>query len=77
MAILSSSLMQPTTVVFARSKDQTGIHCGEWLTRVLAEHGSRGGGSSEMAQGQVPSSALLAVADTLRLRALECIRTAF
>jgi alanyl-tRNA synthetase len=71
LALLSSSQSQPASVVFARSKDLAGIHCGEWLAAALAEQGSRGGGSPEMAQGQVPAALQPAVFNALRARALQ------
>ncbi len=70
VAILSSSQQQPASIIFARSKDQEQIRCGEWLAAALADQGSRGGGSPEMAQGQVASQLLERVADTLRAQAV-------
>lgn len=71
VVILASAQQDPAAMVFARSKDVTAIHCGEWLAAVLAEQGNRGGGSADVAQGQVPSGQAAAVAQVLRLRALE------
>jgi alanyl-tRNA synthetase len=71
VAILSSSQQEPAAMVFARSKDLTGIHTGEWLSAALAEQGSRGGGSAEMAQGQVAVASAQSVADFLRMRVLQ------
>ncbi len=70
VAILSSSQQQPASIIFARSKDQEQIRCGEWLAAALAEQGSRGGGSPEMAQGQVAAQAIELVADSLRARTM-------
>lgn len=70
VALLSSSQQQPASIIFARSKDQDQIHCGEWLAAALAEQGSRGGGSPEMAQGQIASQLIEIVADSLRARIL-------
>lgn len=71
VAILSSSQQDPAAMVFARSKDVAPIHCGEWLAAALAEQGSRGGGSAEMAQGQIAAAAAVKIADALRQRALK------
>jgi alanyl-tRNA synthetase len=73
IAILASLVAgQPpsASIVFARSKDQSAIHCGEWLSAALAEQGSRGGGSPEMAQGQLQASLLQEVFAKLRARCL-------
>ncbi len=70
VAILSSSQQQPASIIFARSKDQDHIRCGEWLTAALAEHGRRGGGSPEMAQGQIAAPLLEPVSESLRARVL-------
>jgi alanyl-tRNA synthetase len=71
IAILSSAQQDPASMVFARSKDVTGVHCGEWLAAALAEEGSRGGGSPEMAQGQIGAAGLQKLVDALRMRSLE------
>jgi alanyl-tRNA synthetase len=70
VAILSSSQQQPASIIFARSKDQDHIRCGEWLTAALAEQGSRSGGSTEMAQGQIAAPLLEPVSESLRARVL-------
>ncbi|WP_446744604.1 alanyl-tRNA editing protein [Silvibacterium acidisoli] len=44
-------------LVLARSKD-VDFHCGNFLREALAQHGVRGGGSPDMAQGDVPRLAL-------------------
>ncbi len=67
-AILSSSQEELASIIFARSKDQDQIRCGEWLAAALAEQGSRGGGSPEMAQGQIASRLLKTVAASLQER---------
>lgn len=67
-AILSSSQEEPASIIFARSKDQDQIRSGEWLAAALAEQGSRGGGSPEMAQGQIASRLLKTVAASLQER---------
>ena len=71
VAILSSSQQNPASIIFARSKDQEQIRCGEWLTASLAAHGSRGGGTAEMAQGQIAPDLLESVVESLRTRILQ------
>ena len=68
VAILSSSQQEPASIILARSKDQNEIRCGEWLAAALAEQGVRGGGSPEMAQGQIASDLLETIAEGLWAR---------
>jgi alanyl-tRNA synthetase len=68
VVILSSSQEDPAAIIFARSKDQDQIRCGEWLASTLAEQGSRGGGSPEMAQGQIASQGLASLVTSLSER---------
>lgn len=70
VAVLASTQQEPASIIYARSKDQEQIHCGEWLSSALAQHGSRGGGSPEMAQGQLPSQLLDTVVELLRAQLL-------
>ncbi|GGH15219.1 alanyl-tRNA editing protein [Silvibacterium dinghuense] len=52
LALLASSESSPASIVLARTADLD-LHCGETLTRALAVFGSRGGGSPDLAQGQL------------------------
>lgn len=47
-------------VVMARSKD-VNLDCGRLLREVLAEAGQRGGGSADLAQGELPSGQVAAM----------------
>ncbi|AXC11056.1 Alanyl-tRNA synthetase family protein [Acidisarcina polymorpha] len=68
VALLSSTQQEPASVVFARSADLK-FSCGELLKSALVELGLRGGGSSTMAQGEVPHSALKTLFDRLEATA--------
>lgn len=52
IALLVSTEEAPARVVLARSGDMD-LHCGEVLKSALAELGLRGGGSSDLAQGDL------------------------
>ena len=52
VALLVSSEEDPARVVLARSQDMD-LHCGEVLKNALAELGLRGGGSPDLAQGDL------------------------
>ena len=52
VALLVSSEEAPARVVLARSQDMD-LHCGELLKNALAELGFRGGGSPDLAQGDL------------------------
>jgi len=67
-ALLISTCQEPATIVFARSKDLHAIHCGQMVAAALAEQGSRGGGSPEMAQGQLSGGQVAAAIAVLRDR---------
>ncbi|MHB8302178.1 MAG: alanyl-tRNA editing protein [Acidobacteriaceae bacterium] len=54
-----------TTVIFARSSDLP-FDCGTLLRETLAQHGGRGGGPKDMAQGSVPAQHLPTVIALLR-----------
>lgn len=54
IALLASTESSPAHIVLACSGDLE-LHCGEILREGLAALGVRGGGSSSMAQGDVPS----------------------
>jgi alanyl-tRNA synthetase len=54
----------PATVVLSRSADLD-FDCGTVLRITLADHGGRGGGSKDMAQGSVPGEKLRTVLDEL------------
>ncbi|MGB8260292.1 MAG: DHHA1 domain-containing protein [Terracidiphilus sp.] len=53
-AILSAQESGPVCVFVARSPD-LGFHCGQILREALAGLGLRGGGSADLAQGEVPA----------------------
>ena len=53
-AVFIAAIEQPPSVLLAVSAD-AGIDAGKKLQPLLAQHGGRGGGSSRMAQGGVPS----------------------
>ena len=67
--IFSAQEVTPSRVYIARSKD-LGFDCGRMLKEALANIGLRGGGSPDLAQGDVPidqEQALVAsLADTVR-----------
>jgi alanyl-tRNA synthetase len=71
VALLASTESSPAHIVLARSGDIE-MHCGELMRAALAELGLRGGGSPDMAQGDLPQDEVvnfLALA-TRELRAL-------
>ncbi|MBB6144587.1 alanyl-tRNA synthetase [Silvibacterium bohemicum] len=53
VALLASTESSPARVVLARSGD-IDIHCGEMMKKALADFGFRGGGSPDLAQGDLP-----------------------
>ena len=57
LALLASTQQEPASVAIARTRDLD-FSCGALLKEALAELGLRGGGSSELAQGQAPKKAL-------------------
>jgi alanyl-tRNA synthetase len=54
IALIAATSPQPS-VVFAQSSGQSG-DMGKLMKEMMAEHGGRGGGSKDMAQGGVPSA---------------------
>ncbi|HVJ07096.1 MAG TPA: alanine--tRNA ligase-related protein [Acidisarcina sp.] len=68
VALIGSAQQEPATVVMAASK---GLHfsCADLLRDQLAQLGLRGGGSPEMAQGQVPRKQLESLLHTLAAEA--------
>lgn len=52
IALLASAESEPASLVLARTADLD-LHCGETLAGALAAFGARGGGSPDMAQGQL------------------------
>ena len=64
-AVYAALAQTPPAILLAASKD-SGVNCGEVLKRLLAAAGGRGGGSTTLAQGSLPSSeALQKAADNL------------
>jgi alanyl-tRNA synthetase len=57
-AVFLATLDDPPSVLLAASAD-AGVDAGQALKAALAEAGGRGGGTARMAQGSVPSRALL------------------
>jgi alanyl-tRNA synthetase len=55
VAILASTESSPAHVVLARSGDIDEVRCGDMIRTALAALGLRGGGSPEMAQGDLPA----------------------
>jgi alanyl-tRNA synthetase len=55
VALLASTESTPAHVVLARSGDMDEVRCGDMMRAALAELGLRGGGSPEMAQGDLPA----------------------
>ena len=53
-AVLLVAIRNTPAVLFAVSQD-SGLHAGDTLRRVLARHGGRGGGAGMVAQGSVPT----------------------
>jgi len=68
VAIFSASDADPVRMFVARSPD-LGFNCGQILREALAQIGLRGGGSADLAQGDVPSEQEAA----LRLSVTEAI----
>jgi alanyl-tRNA synthetase len=64
VAIFGVAQQEPALVVLARSGDLE-FHAGNLLKEALGELGMRGGGSAEMAQGQVPQQELDALLEAL------------
>ncbi len=54
-SVFIAAIEQPPSVLLAVSAD-AGIDAGKMLQPLLVKHGGRGGGSSRMAQGGVPSA---------------------
>jgi alanyl-tRNA synthetase len=60
VAILCAEELSPTRIILARSLDLD-FNCGAILKDALAQHGLRGGGSADLAQGDVPPQNVPAV----------------
>jgi alanyl-tRNA synthetase len=69
VVIFSSREMAPARIFVARSPD-LGFNCGQILREELIRFGLRGGGSADLAQGEVPAeqeaALLAALADAIR-----------
>jgi alanyl-tRNA synthetase len=63
-AILCSEETTPARIILARSLDLR-FNCGTILRDALAEHGLRGGGSPDLAQGDIPAELVPAFRATL------------
>ena len=72
IVLLASTQEEPASVFFARSAEPK-FSCGELMKNALADLGLRGGGSSTMAQGQVPRDALDALFDRLAETAVKAV----
>lgn len=57
VALLVSAMDWPARLVLAKSGD-VNFHCGEMIRDTMAKHGLRGGGSSDLAQTDVPKEKL-------------------
>lgn len=64
VALLSSEEEWPARLILAKSGD-VNLHCGDLLRETLAAYGLRGGGSSELAQTDVPQEQLAKLRDEL------------
>jgi alanyl-tRNA synthetase len=64
VAVFATTQQEPAPVVLARSGDLE-FHAGNLLKEALAGLGLRGGGSADLAQGQVPQKQLEALLDAL------------
>jgi alanyl-tRNA synthetase len=64
IALLASTQQEPVSVVFARSAELK-FSCGELMRGALADLGLRGGGSTTLAQGEIPRAALEPLFDRL------------
>ena len=71
VALFVSAETDPARIFLAASRDIT-LNCGEFLREALTAHGLRGGGSPDLAQGDLPRAGTDEVAATLaaRLRSL-------
>jgi alanyl-tRNA synthetase len=65
VALLCSSESEPASVVLAHSHDME-FHSGQLLKEALARLGLRGGGSVDMAQGEIPGTRLEELRTMLR-----------
>ena len=71
LALIASTQIEPATVVMASSKGMP-FSCGDLLRESLAKLGLRGGGSADMAQGQLAHEHL----DSLIAEVVAAVRTA-
>jgi len=70
VALMVSAQQEPALVVLARSGDLE-FHAGNLMKEALAALGLRGGGSPDLAQGQVPQSQITESLDKLAAAATE------
>src|SRR5271155_3186429 len=70
VALMVSTQQEPALVVLARSGDLE-FHAGNLMKEALAALGLRGGGSPDLAQGQVPQSQITESLDKLAAAATE------
>lgn len=71
VALLSSEEVWPARLILAKSGD-VNLHCGDLLRETLTAYGLRGGGSSELAQTEVPQEQLAKLRE--ELEAAVCAR---
>ncbi|HEY1501016.1 MAG TPA: DHHA1 domain-containing protein [Acidobacteriaceae bacterium] len=62
--LFSTEATEPASVVFARSLSFN-FDCGRLLKEALSQHGLRGGGSADFAQGEIPAQHLTALRSSL------------
>lgn len=72
VAVLVTEDAEPARIFLARSLDLD-FNCGGLMKDVLARHGLRGGGSPDLAQGDVPAREIAAVRASL----VEAVRAVF
>jgi alanyl-tRNA synthetase len=70
VALLVSAQQEPALVVLARSRDLD-FHAGNLMKEALAALGLRGGGSPDLAQGQVPHEQTAVLLDRLAATVLD------
>ncbi len=74
VALMVSTQQEPALVVLARSGDLE-FHAGDLMKEALTALGLRGGGSPDLAQGQVPQSQIIELLDVLAAAATERAQT--
>lgn len=66
VALFVSTETEPARLVLGRSQDlDASIHCGTLLRETLATFGLRGGGSADLAQGDIPQPRLKEISSSL------------